>query len=266
MSGDGKVSGRFPGWGPVLLWGYALAMYIFLYVPILILGIFSVNNSAVVAFPLSGFTLRWYRSALTDPVLLSSFRQSVSLGIVTALISTSAALLLALAFRHGFRGQGVVFHLILVPLIIPGIVSGIVLLVLFGVLGIDLSVWWTVLPAHITYTLPFAFLSLYPRIHGLDPSLEEAAMDLGAERWETFRRVTFPLIRPGLVAAGLFAFSLSFDEFIRTYFLVGTQRTLPVHVWTMLVETLSPEVTALAVLIVVISVSCSLTGFAFARR
>ncbi len=266
MTGDGKHSGRSPDWGRVLLWGYALAMYIFLYVPILILGIFSVNNSAVVAFPLSGFTLRWYRSALTDPVLLASFRQSVSLGIVTALISTSAALLLALAYRRGFRGQGVVFHLILVPLIIPGIVSGIVLLVLFGVLGIDLSVWRTVLPAHITYTLPFAFLSLYPRIHGLDPALEEAAMDLGAERWETFRRVTFPLIRPGLVAAGLFAFSLSFDEFIRTYFLVGTQRTLPVHVWTMLVETLSPEVTALAVLIVVISVSCSLTGFVFARR
>ena len=91
-------------------------------------------------------------------------------------------------------------------------------------------------------------------------------MDLGAQRWETFRRVTFPLIRPGVVAAAFFAFTLSFDEFIRTFFLIGTGRTLPVHVWTMLVETLSPEVTALAVLIVVISVSCSLTGFVFARR
>lgn len=91
-------------------------------------------------------------------------------------------------------------------------------------------------------------------------------MDLGARRWETFRRVTFPLIRPGLVASGLFAFSLSFDEFIRTYFLVGTGRTLPVHVWTMLFETLSPEVTALAVLTVLISVSCSVTGFVLVRR
>jgi ABC-type spermidine/putrescine transport system permease subunit II len=251
---------------PALLWGYATLMYVFLYGPIVVLGVFSVNDSAVVAFPLSGFTLRWYRTALTTPVLLAALRESLLLGVASAAISTSAALLLALGFRRGFRGQALVFNLILVPLIIPGIVSGIVLLVLFGVLGVDLSIWRTVLPAHVTYTLPFAFLTLYARVHGLDPALEEAAMDLGARRWETFRRVTFPLIRPGLVASGLFAFSLSFDEFIRTYFLVGTGRTLPVHVWTMLFETLSPEVTALAVLTVLISVSCSVTGFVLVRR
>jgi ABC-type spermidine/putrescine transport system permease subunit II len=249
-----------------LLWIYAAAIYLFLYAPVVTVTVLSFNDSQVVGLPFRGFTLQWFVVVFTRPELISSLANSLLLGVVSGTIGTALATSLALAFRQPFPGKGLVFHLVIAPIVVPGIVAAVILFVFFGLLKIPLSLWTTVLIAHVTWVLPFSFLSLYPAVHRFDASLEEAAGDLGARRGVVFRRIVFPLIRTGVVSAWLFAFSLSFDEFIRTLFLTGYDRTLPVQFWYMIVESLSPEAPAMAVVIIVISVVTSLAGALIARR
>jgi len=249
-----------------LLWVYAAAVYLFLYTPVITVTVLSFNNSQVVGLPLRGFTTQWFVVVFTRPELVTALGNSLLLGIGSATIGAALATLLALAFRQPFPGNSLIFYLIIAPIVLPGVVAGVILLVFFGLLKIPLSLWTTVLIAHVTWVLPFSFLSLYPTIYRFDRSLEEAAGDLGATRAVTFRRIVFPLIRPGIIAAWLFAFSLSFDEFIRTLFLTNFERTLPVQFWYMIVESLSPEAPAMAVVIIVISVVTSLAGALISRR
>src|SRR5205085_615909 len=136
----------------------------------------------------------------------------------------------------------------------------------FGYLGVRPSLFTTVLVAHVNWVLPFAFLTLYPRLHKFDRTIEEAAMDLGARDWDVFRRILFPIVRPALLATALFAFSLSFDEFVRTVFTVGSDRTIPVQFYVLIVEELTPELPAMAVCVVLLTIFASLVGFAFQRR
>ncbi len=248
------------------LWGYASLVYLFLYAPVITVTVLSFNDSHVVGLPLNGFTTRWFTIVFTRPELVTSLANSILLGILSATIGTALAALLALAYRRPFPGNGMLFYLIIAPIILPGVVGGVILLVFFGMLKIPLSLWTSALAAHVTWVLPFSFLSLYPVTHRFDQSLEEAASDLGATRAVVFRRIVFPLIRPGIFAAWLFAFSLSFDEFVRTLFLTGFERTLPVQFWYMIVESLSPEAPAMAVVIIVISVASSLGGALVSRR
>ncbi len=250
----------------VVLWAYALLVYTFLYAPVIMVTILSFNDSRIVGLPLRGFTTQWFGVVFTQPELVTAFGNSMLLGVITACIGTAIATLLALAFRDPFPGNDTLFYLIIAPIILPGVVSGVVLLIFFGLLGVRLSLWTTALIAHVTWVVPFCFLSLYPSLHRFDRSIEEAAADLGASRSMVFWRVVFPLIRPGIIAASLFAFSLSFDEFVRTLFLTGFERTLPVQFWYMVIESLSPEVPAMAVVIIVISVLTSLAGSLMAKR
>ena len=250
----------------ILLWAYAITIYLFLYAPVLTVIVLSFNDSHIVGLPLQGFTTRWFLVVFTRPELVTALTNSILLGILSATIGTALATLLALAYRRPFAGNGVLFYLIIAPIILPSVVVGVILLVFFGLLKIPLSLWTTALVAHVTWVLPFSFLSLYPVMHRFDRSLEEAAGDLGATRAVVFRRILFPLIRPGIIAAWLFAFSLSFDEFIRTLFLTGFERTLPVQFWYMIVESLSPEAPAMAVVIILISVATSLAGAMLSRR
>ena len=249
-----------------VLWGYATLVYTFLYAPVLMVIVLSFNDSRIVGLPLRGFTTQWFWVVFTRPELVTAFGNSLLLGVITACIGTAIATLLALAFRHPFPGNDMLFYLIIAPIILPGVVSGVVLLIFFGLLGIPLSLWTTALIAHVTWVVPFCFLSLYPSLYRFDRSLEEAAADLGAPRRMIFRKIVFPLIRPGIIAASLFAFSLSFDEFVRTLFLTSFERTLPVQFWYMVIETLSPEVPAMAVVIIVISVMTSLVGSLMMKR
>jgi spermidine/putrescine transport system permease protein len=249
-----------------LLWAYAILVYLFLYTPVLTVIVLSFNDSHIVGLPLQGFTTRWFLVVFTRPELVVALGNSIMLGILSATIGTALATLLALAYRRPFVGNSALFYLIIAPVILPSVVVGVILLVFFGLLKVPLSLWTTALVAHVTWVLPFAFLSLYPVTHRFDRSLEEAAGDLGATHAVVFRRIVFPLIRPGIIAAWLFAFSLSFDEFIRTLFLTGFERTLPVQFWYMIVESLSPEAPAMAVVIIVISVATSLAGALLSRR
>ena len=186
------------------LWIYAGVFYFFLYGPLLMIVLLSFNESEIVGFPFVGFTTHWYGVVFESPALGKALGNSLGVGILAAGIATSLALALAMGFRHPFRGKTIILYLILVPIIIPGIIGGIVLLIFFGYSGVRSSLYTTVLVAHVNWVLPFAFLTLYPRLHGFDRALEEAAMDLGAPPWKIFTRIVFPIVRPGVLASLLF--------------------------------------------------------------
>lgn len=256
---------RFNGWSIATV-VYAVAFYVFLYGPIVMIGIFSFNSSEVTGLPFQRATTHWYEVVFARADLMSALFNSISLGIVSAAIATTLAFFLGLAFRHDFVGKRLVLGLVLLPIIMPGIVGGIVLLIFFGYLGIRSGLYTTVLAAHINWVLPFAFLTLNGRLQGLDRAVEEAAMDLGARSFQVLTRVTLPIVRPALIATLLFSFSLSFDEFIRTLFVIGYDRTIPVVFWGAIVDRLAPELPAMAIITILISTAASLCGFAFASR
>ncbi|MEP9368565.1 ABC transporter permease [Xanthobacter sp. VNH20] len=244
-----------------LLTAYVTFFFCFLYLPILLLIALSVNDSQVMTATFHGFTWRWYETVVATEGLVRSIFSSLVLGLVSSSIATGLAVLMALGFRHDFPLKPLMMKIILLPILIPGVVSGVVFLMFFGYAGISQGLWTTVLPAHVTWVLPFAFLTVFPRINGLDRSLEEAAMDLGATRPMVFRRVILPQIQPAIVATILFGFTLSFDEFIRTFFISGRDRTVPVYLWELLSDQMAPFLPAVGVVVTAISVFASLLGF-----
>lgn len=253
---------------PMALWLriYAVAFFGFLYLPIAVLLVLSFNDSQVIGFPLKGFTLGWYEQVFGDAKFFQALAKSFGVGLVASLISTALALMVALGLRKQFVGRQFVIPTMLLPIIIPGIVSGAVLFVFFGISGVPYGLWTGALVAHVTWVLPFAFLTLYPRLVAFDQALEEAAMDLGANAWVVFRRIVFPLIRPAVIATVLFSFTLSFDEFVRTLFVIGAERTTPVYLWVLIVEQTAPFLPAAGVIIMLISVMVAILGFWVSSR
>ncbi len=245
---------------------YAAVFYAFLYLPIALLVILSVNDSQVIGLPFVAFTWRWFAEVWATPALMAAILNSVMLGAASASIATLLAMLLAMGFRAEFPGKSLLMKALLLPILIPGIVGGIIYLTFFGVVGVPVGLWPAALIAHVTWVLPFAFLTIFPRLHGFDRSIEEAAMDLGATPWVVFRLVILPLIRPGLIATAMFAFTLSFDEFIRTLFVVGNDRTVPVQLWTLLSEQMAPVLPAVGVVVMAVSILVSLAGFVVSAR
>lgn len=248
------------------LWIFALLFYVFLYIPLIVLFILSFNDSPAVGLPFRGFTLKWYGEAFAGGAFLQAIGNSVLVGIASAVIGTVLALMITLGMRHRFPMKGAVLPLVLIPIVTPGIVSGILMLVFIGFTGFPYGLWTAVLPAHITWVVPFAFLTLYPQVQRFDRSLEEAAMDLGATPWKVFGRVIFPIIRPALVATLLFSFTISFDEFIRTLFVTSSQRTVPVYLWVLVQEQVSPFLPAIGMMMVAISMSVAGIGFLVVGR
>jgi len=227
---------------------------VFLYAPILILLVFSFNNSQLPVFPLSGFTFHWYHEFFANGELRGSLETSA---IVAAVSSVGAVLLGTLASialtRRRFRGKALVSALLLSPLVIPYVVFGISLLLLFHTLGIPRSVL-TVMIGHIVISLPYTILVLVPRLEQVDLALEEAAYDLGAGPFGTFRTVTFPLILPAVVSAFLIAFTTSFDEYAVASFVVGTRETFPIYLYSALrFPSQLPQVIAVAVVVLTVS-------------
>jgi len=240
--------------GARLLRVFFALVVVFLYAPILVLLVFSFNNSEVPSFPLSGFTLHWYHQFLTNGDLRSALATSA---IVAALSSAAAVVLGTLAsialVRRRFRGKGPVSALLLSPLVIPLVVFGISLLLLFHALGIALGVT-TVVIGHIVISLPYTILVLMPRLQQIDVSLEEAAYDLGASRLRTFRSITLPLILPAVVSAFLIAYTTSFDEYAVASFVVGSSVTFPIYLYSALrFPNQLPQVIAVAVVVITIS-------------
>ena len=235
---------------------YAFAYLAFLYLPVLVLPVFSFNNSQFIAFPLSGFTTRWYGALLADSAMQHALGNSLKVGIVTALLSTMLGLTAARAVtRYRLRGAGAALGFISLPLFIPDIVLGLSLLMLLGALGLPLSLAAVVL-GHLLVCVPFALTVLIARFEGFDRNLEEASADLGEDGWMTFWRVTFPLMLPGIAASLLLTFITSFDEFLVAYFLSGTEATLPIYIWGQLrFPGRLPMVLALGAIILGVSVA-----------
>jgi spermidine/putrescine transport system permease protein len=227
---------------------------LFLYAPIVILVIFSFNDSPLPSFPLSGFTWRWYHQFLVNGELRGALETSA---IVAALSSVGAVLLGILAsialVRRSFRGKSPVSALLLSPLVIPYVVFGISLLLFFHSVGIPRTIL-TVVIGHIVISLPYTILVLMPRLQQIDVSLEEAAYDLGASRLRTFRSVTLPLLLPAVVSAFLIAFTTSFDEYAVASFVVGSRVTFPIYLYAALrFPNQLPQVIAVAVVVITIS-------------
>ena len=243
-----------PWWRPDGFAVYAVIYLTFIYLPVLFLPLFSFNKSKYIAFPLKGFTLQWYQKMINTPDLLEALMNSVKVGITVAILSTIFGLLAAKAVtRYRIPGRGAVMGFIMVPLVIPGIILAISLLILITQLDIPLSLW-TVGFAHMLLCTPFAMLVLISRMEGFDKSLEEAALDLGEGAWMTFWRVTFPIVLPGIIASLLLTFTISFDEFVLAFFLTSTDPTLPIYIWSSLRFPLKlPPVLALGATIFVLS-------------
>lgn len=243
------------------LGAYAALFFAVLYLPMLLLGVLSVNDSQTMSASFQGFTWRWYETVAASQPLVQAIRNSMVIGLLSSVIAVALAVTLALGFREDIPFKPLLLKIILLPILIPGIVAGVIYLMYFGYSGVSPGLFTTVLPAHVTWVLPFAFLTIFPRIQGLDRSLEEAAMDLGATRPAVFRRIILPIIRPGIIATTLFGFTLSFDEFIRTFMIVGRDRTIPVHLWELLSDQMAPFLPAVGVVVTLISVLVSLLGF-----
>lgn len=210
---------------------YALIFLVVLYTPVLFLPLFSFNQSLYVRFPLEGFTTQWYVELWNRGPVWNALMNSIKVGAVVSVASTVIGIFAAKAItRYRLRGKAPIVGFIMLPLVVPGIIFGVALLVLISRLGIPLSLW-TVGVGHMIICLPFAIATLIPRFEGFDKSIEEASADLGENGWWMFWRVTLPMVAPGVVASLLLTFTISFDEFIMAFFLSGTEPTLPMYIW-----------------------------------
>jgi ABC-type spermidine/putrescine transport system permease subunit II len=246
----------------VVLGGYAIAIYVFLFAPIVLLVLFSFNANRYGTFPITGWTFKWYREAFHDyqvhDAVSTTLKVALQVTIISTVVGTAAAFPLVrsrLPFREGIR------IVLILPIMIPGLLIGVSLLVLFAS-----TFHWTLSPetaviGQAVYTTPFVILLVAARLQGFDSALERAAADLGANSFQRLRRVVLPLIFPAILAGALFAFTLSLDEFIITYFLIGGHNTLPIFIYTQVKFGITPEVNAVATMLLVGSLL--LLGLAF---
>ena len=249
--------------GRISLTVFFWLLVIFLYLPIMVLAVFSFNDGDP-SFPLSGFTTHWYGDVLSNRILVTALGRSVVVATISSLIAVTLGVLTSFALlRRRFRGKPVVSALVFSPLVIPYLVFGISLLLLFTLLDKVLSASFgfyfglglhSVVIGHVVVALPYTILTVMPLLERLSVSLDEAAKDLGASPRQTFRRVTLPLLRPALISAFLVAFTLSFDEFAIASFLAGTQQTWPVYLFAQLrVPSLLPQLIAVSSVVFIAS-------------
>ncbi|MGB3512647.1 MAG: ABC transporter permease [Microcoleaceae cyanobacterium] len=253
------------------LWLNAALGFAFLYLPIFILVIYSFNDSRFNAV-WRGFTLDWYRnllagatnSTVTDVMIWDALKNSLLVATISTLLATIFGTTIALALeRFRFPGRSVLEAILFLPIIIPEITIGISLLIFFSlgfqlienILGIRLVLGLpTVIIGHVAFSISFVVITVRARVAQLDPALEEAALDLGANEWRTFWRITLPLIWPGIFSAGLLAFTLSLDDFVITFFTAGVgSTTLPLFVYGMIKFSVTPAINAISTLMLLAS-------------
>jgi spermidine/putrescine transport system permease protein len=236
--------------------GIATAIVLlFLYLPLFVVVLYSFSATRVNAWPIQGYTLDWYRELAVDSDIHESVRLSVTVGLTAAGIAVVLGTLLALALdRHNFPAKPAVRFFVVLPIVLPGIVTGVALLSFFSMLGVQLS-QRTIIIAHATFCITLILNNVVARLGQLPRSLDEASADLGAPPGKTFWRVTFPLVRPAILAGAILAFTLSFDEVVVTFFLTGRDKTLPLLIWGRLRQGISPEINAVATVIICVSLA-----------
>jgi spermidine/putrescine transport system permease protein len=228
---------------------WSLLFFIFVYAPLSVLVIFSFDNSMIFTLPLQGFTFQWYERLFSNALLMSAIYNSFFVAAGVTVMGTFGGILGSFAVvRYRFRGRNVFNYIVLMPLVIPAIIMGVALLVFFHAIGVDLSLM-TVVIAQTVIALPVTILVMVARLIGFDVALEEAAMDLGADELTTFRKVSLPLLLPGVMAAAVMAFTTSFGDVVMAYFTIGYQPTLPVYIFSQIrFASLLPVLTAASAL------------------
>lgn len=234
----------------MVLLSESVFVYLFLYAPILILIIFSFNSSRYAIW--EGFTLDWYRLLLKDKLILGALKNSVIVAIAATIVATIIGTLAALGMqRFQFRGKQGIDALFYLPVIVPEIVMAASLVIFFGFIQFHLSMT-TVILAHIAFCMSYVIIVVRARLEGFDRTLEEAAMDLGANEFQTFFKITLPLIMPGILSGALLAFTLSIDDYIITSFVAGVgSTTLPLQIYSMVKTKVTPEINAVSTLLLI---------------
>lgn len=237
--------------GTVLKSLYAFLIYMFLYIPIIVLIVFSFNESKLNVV-WTGFTFKWYGSLMHNTGILEAVKNSFVVAIVSTIVATIIGTLAAIGlYRYKFRGKNIVDSVLNIPLIIPEIVMGISLLAFFSIVNMPLGMK-TLIIAHVTFSIAYVVSVVKTRLDGFDNSVEEAALDLGATPLKTFFNVTLPIIMPGVIGGALLAFTLSLDDVIISFFVAGAgSTTLPLKVFSMVKFGVTPEINALSTLIIV---------------
>ena len=239
--------------GAIPLWMFAIVTLLFLYVPILVVIAYSFTSDTLMTWPMPGLSLRWYQEFFADRQLLLALRNSAVVAFWSTLIGLVIGLPAALALdRYDFPGKVVFQRLILLPFILPGILMGLALLTLFLNAGVGLSMT-TVIAGHATLLVAVVITETAVGLQRWDRTIEQAAMDLGANELQTFFYVMLPNLRTVIGGAVLLGLTLSLDEITRTFFLTGTQNTYPLFIWSMMRQGLTPEINAAASMIVVAS-------------
>lgn len=237
----------------------ALRVYVWLYLaflmgPVALIVLFSFHASQSLSFPFTGFSLRWYVDFFTNQQVLEAVKNSAIVALGTSIVTGILGSMAALAFpRLSRRAKAVLSSTTFAPIALPGLFVGISLLALFALVKVPLSLA-TVTIAHVVVTLPFFVVAARSRVELFDLTLEEAARDLGASQLQTFRLVTLPIIAPTLIGATIMSFAISFDEFIVTSFVIGTESTLPMLIWSMMRRTVTPLINAVSTFALLLSV------------
>jgi len=245
-----------------LLWAAGLATFAFIYLPIAVVILYSFHDSPIIAWPLQLGTLRWFVALTHDRAMLDAALASLKLALLAVGISILVGVPGAfVSDRFEFPGKTAFRRLVLLPLILPGIITGVALLTFFSYVHLSLSSGfplvpgWPVVLGHAAALTSIVVTQVFAQLQRLDRAQEEASQDLYATPWQTFRYVTFPSIRTAVLGAGLLVFILSLDEIAVTFFLIGRQNTLPLHIWGLLRRGITPEVNAAATIIFLLSVA-----------
>ncbi len=237
-----------------LLRTFSLLVFAFLYLPIVVLILYSFNQEGVGGFPPKHFTLLWYQRLFADGAIWSSVLNSLLVALGAVALSLPLGLLAALALeRANFPGKSLFRRLVLLPLVLPGIITGLSLLMFVDRVGVRLSLL-TVFLGHGTALISVATTELFAGLQKMDRAQEEASLDLGATPWQTFWRITLPNLKLSLIASALLIFTLSMDEIAVTFFLLGRDNTLPLEIWARLRRGITPEINAISTLIFAVSV------------
>lgn len=232
--------------GGILAWGFIAAVLLYLFVPVAVTVLFSFTSSPRLSLPVTGLTLDWYEKAFSNPL----FTDALGNSLILALSSATIAGVLGTSFAFGVvrferRTRNILLTAGVMPAVVPALVLGISLALFFQEIGLFQGLRNAVIGQTLV-GLPFVILTMYARLETFDFATLEAARDLGASPWQTFRDITFPLVRPSLVGAVLLAMALSLDDFVVTWFNVGNRQTLPVLIWGLLRRGIDPSINALA--------------------
>lgn len=245
--------------------GYVALILIFLYAPIVVMGMMSLNHSEFYQLPFA-FSTRWYERLITNREILSAAGRSVWIAAGVAAIATGLGTMASIAlWRYDFPGKRVLQALLFPPIAVPWLITGTAMLIFFFGIGLGRGTPAVIL-GHVALALPYVIVVVTARLQSLDRALEEAARSLGARPWLVTRAVTLPHAAPGIIAGALFAFAVSFDQFVVSYFLAEPgDSTLPVLIYTAIRKGFTPEINAISTIIILISMGLMLVAARYAK-